>query len=100
VERLLNLPDPPTALFTGNSRTSVATLRALDRPIALVGFDDFELADLLGITVVAQNPAGLGKAAADLLFSRLSGNREPAQRLELPTQLIARGSGEGLFRMF
>ncbi|GAA0992843.1 LacI family DNA-binding transcriptional regulator [Acrocarpospora macrocephala] len=100
VERLLALPDPPTALFTGNGRTTVATLRALNRPIALVGFDDFDLADLLGITVVAQNPAGLGKAAADLLFSRLSGNRDPAQRRELPTQLIARGSGEGVFRLF
>ncbi|GIH26969.1 LacI family transcriptional regulator [Acrocarpospora phusangensis] len=99
VTRLLALADPPTALFTGNGRTTVATLRALDRPVALVGFDDFELADLLGITVVAQNPAGLGTAAADLLFSRLAGNREPAQRRQLPTRLIPRGSGEGAFRL-
>ncbi|GES03707.1 LacI family transcriptional regulator [Acrocarpospora corrugata] len=109
VTRLLRLAEPPTALFTGNSRTTVATLRALRAltdpaelaaPVALVGFDDFELADLLGITVVSQHPAELGRAAADLLFSRLSGNKEPAQRRELPTHLIVRGSGEGTFRLF
>jgi len=95
------LPDPPTALFTGNGLITTHVLRALaarpgpDRP-ALVGFDDLELADLLtpGVTVVAQDPAGLGRTAAELLFRRLAGNRGPAQRVLLPTRLIVRGSGE------
>ncbi|MEV6980992.1 LacI family DNA-binding transcriptional regulator [Sphaerisporangium sp. NPDC051017] len=103
--RLLALPGPPTALFTGNGRTTVTALRVLDaldaRPtatagIAIVGFDDFELADLLSpaVTVVAQDPAGLGRAAAELLFRRLSGETGPTERLRLPTRLVARGSGE------
>lgn len=62
--------------------------------LALVGFDDFELADLLGITVVAQDPARLGRTAADLLFMRLAGNEEPTSRIELATRLVPRGSGE------
>ncbi|GAA3756675.1 LacI family DNA-binding transcriptional regulator [Spinactinospora alkalitolerans] len=96
---LMALPDPPTALFTGNNRTTVETLRILarreERP-ALVGFDDFELADLMTppVTVVAQDPVGMGRAAARLLFQRLAGDRSPARRLELATRLIARGSGE------
>nr|WP_228641600.1 LacI family DNA-binding transcriptional regulator [Microtetraspora sp. AC03309] len=100
LERLFRLADPPTALFTGNGRTTVATLRALAAPIthgppvAVVGFDDFELADLLGITVVAQDPARLGRVAAELLFRRLAGESGPPQRLELPTRLVVRGSGE------
>ncbi|MFE0145868.1 LacI family DNA-binding transcriptional regulator [Nonomuraea sp. NPDC059007] len=97
LERMLGLPDPPTALFTGNGRLTVTTLRALrGRPLALVGFDDFELADLLtpGVTVVAQDPAGLGRVASELLFRRLAGDRGPAQHLQLPVRLIARGSGE------
>ncbi|MFI6387569.1 LacI family DNA-binding transcriptional regulator [Nonomuraea sp. NPDC050547] len=97
LERMLSLPDPPTALFTGNGRLTVTTLRALrGRPLALVGFDDFELADLLtpGVTVVAQDPAGLGRVASELLFRRLAGDRGPAQHLQLPVRLIARGSGE------
>ncbi|MBX6386935.1 MAG: LacI family DNA-binding transcriptional regulator [Microbispora sp.] len=101
--RLLTASDPPTALLTGNGRTTVETLRALAAltdsadatgGLALVGFDDFELADLLGITVVAQDPARLGRTAADLLFMRLSGDDGPISKIELATRLVPRGSGE------
>ncbi|MBO3746246.1 LacI family DNA-binding transcriptional regulator [Streptosporangiaceae bacterium NEAU-GS5] len=95
--RMLALPDPPTALLTGNGRTTVSTLRALPRrDLALVGFDDFELADLLdpAITVIAQDPVRLGTTAAELLFHRMSGNIDPYRQIELPTRLIPRGSGE------
>ncbi|GAA2850094.1 LacI family DNA-binding transcriptional regulator [Streptosporangium fragile] len=93
--RMLTGDDPPTAVFTGNGRITVAVLRAGHRP-ALVGFDDFELADLLvpGVTVVAQDPARLGATAAELLFRRLAGGRGAPERVELPTRLIPRGSGE------
>ena len=99
LDRLLGRDEPVTALFAGNNRVTVAILRELaHRPTrpALVGFDDFELADLLspGVTVVAQDPIGLGRTAAELLFQRLSGDRGPARRIELSTRLIPRGSGE------
>ncbi|NUR92254.1 MAG: LacI family DNA-binding transcriptional regulator [Nonomuraea sp.] len=95
--RMLALDDPPTALFTGNGLLTVTALRALEhRPMALVGFDDFELADLLepGVTVVAQDPARLGRFAAELLFRRLSGDGGRSEHVELPVRLIPRGSGE------
>jgi LacI family transcriptional regulator len=88
-----------TAVVTGNNRVTVQVLRALagtnHRP-ALVGFDDFELADLLDppVTVVALDPAELGRAAAELLFARMDGDREPPRRIVLPARLIPRGSGE------
>ncbi|HEX4788755.1 MAG TPA: LacI family DNA-binding transcriptional regulator [Actinospica sp.] len=99
LDRLLAQPDAATALFTGNNRLTTAVLRELsgrvDRP-ALVGFDDFELADLItpGLTVVAQDPAGLGRVAATLLFDRLAGLSDAPRRVVLPTVLIPRGSGE------
>nr|WP_207782694.1 LacI family DNA-binding transcriptional regulator [Phytoactinopolyspora limicola] len=101
LDRFFAGPDPATALFTGNNRATVAALRDLAtrqmpaRP-ALVGFDDFELADLLepAVTVVAQDPAALGRTAAELLFRRLAGEHGPAQTIELSTRLIPRGSGE------
>ncbi|MEV0197798.1 LacI family DNA-binding transcriptional regulator [Nonomuraea sp. NPDC050691] len=97
LERMLALDRPPTALFTGNGRLTVTALRALaGRPMALAGFDDFELADLLtpGVTVVAQDPAGMGRIAAELLFRRLSGENDPPRHVTLPVRLIPRGSGE------
>lgn len=92
-------PEPVTAVFAGNNRVTVTIVRvlaALPRPVALVGFDDFELADLLrpGVTVVAQDPAALGRTATDRLFQRLSGAGLPPSRIVLPTRLIPRGSGE------
>ncbi|MFI1522350.1 LacI family DNA-binding transcriptional regulator [Kitasatospora cineracea] len=98
VRRLTTGPDAVTALFTANNRVTLAALHHLpaDRRPALVGFDDLELADLLtpGLTVVAQDPAALGALAARRLFDRLTGDTTPPARLELPTLLVPRGSGE------
>ncbi len=96
---LLAAPQPPTALFTTNDRSTVGAVRAvraLGARVALVGFDDFELADLLTppVTVVAHDPAELGRRAAELLFARLRGDRSPARTVTLPARLLPRGSGE------
>ncbi|GAA4520657.1 MULTISPECIES: LacI family DNA-binding transcriptional regulator [Nonomuraea] len=96
LDRMLALDRPPTAVFTGNGRLTVTALRALAgrRGPAVVGFDDFELSDLLGVTVVAQDPARMGRVAAELLFRRLSGDTGPAEHPVLPVGLVPRGSGE------
>src|SRR5262249_12264918 len=80
---------------TSRHRSSAGDAAA-GRSLALVGFDDFELADLIvpGVTVVAQDPAEMGRIAAELLFRRLNGDRGPAQQVELATRLVQRGSGE------
>jgi LacI family transcriptional regulator len=98
---LLTGSTPPSAFFTGQNSLTIGTVRALQRlslqhRVAIVGFDDFLIADLLDprISVVAQDVLTLGRTAADLLFARLSGDRAPARHIVVPTQLIARGSGE------
>ncbi|MET9420505.1 LacI family DNA-binding transcriptional regulator [Streptomyces sp. NPDC006540] len=97
VKSVLAGPEPVTAIFAGNNRVTVTAVRVLaghDHRVALVGFDDIELADLLGITVIAQDAAALGRTAAERLFRRLDGvNDEPAQ-VALETVLVPRGSGE------
>jgi LacI family transcriptional regulator len=99
VHELFVLPDPPTAVFATNNRGTAGVLRALrDRRVlaAVVGFDDFEFADMLvpAATVVWSDPAEMGQAAADRLFHRMSGDDSPPQRIVLPTRLLIRGSGE------
>jgi LacI family transcriptional regulator len=109
VTELLALADPPTAIFSGNNRITVGALRALrgrgvaagdgsaagdDRAVALVGFDDFELADLLGTTVVRHEALEIGSEAARLAFARLDGLDAPPQRTVIGTELVVRGSGE------
>ncbi|OEJ97383.1 LacI family DNA-binding transcriptional regulator [Streptomyces thermolilacinus] len=97
VAAMLSGPEPVTALFAGNNRVTVTVVRELaprTRPVALVGFDDIELADLLGITVIAQDAAALGRTAAQRLFRRLDGLHDAPERVELATTLVPRGSGE------
>jgi LacI family transcriptional regulator len=99
VEALLAGPAAPTAILCGNNRLTVGALRALrlvGRRVALVGIDDFELADVLdpAVTVVAQDIHALGRTAAELLFQRLGGDRRPVQTVLLGMELIERGSGE------
>ncbi|MEV6344780.1 LacI family DNA-binding transcriptional regulator [Actinoplanes sp. NPDC051851] len=101
VLELLGHDDPPTALFTTRNTVTtgaVRALRALDRQdrVALVGFDDFPLADLLDppVTVIAQDPVTMGRTAAQALFRRINGDAGPPTRFAIPTRLIPRGSGE------
>jgi LacI family transcriptional regulator len=101
VGALFRTADPPTALFTARDAVTVAALRALhrlglQRLVAVVGFGDFATADLLSpaVTVVAQDPAGIGRRAAYLLFARMAGEAGPPTTHHIPTVLIPRGSGE------
>jgi LacI family transcriptional regulator len=104
VRELLTRDDPPTALFAAQNLITIGAVRALQQlgrqhEVALVGFDDVVLADLLqpAVTVVAQDPAALGRIAAELLFGRLAGDRSPPRHVVVPTRLIPRGSGEIVF---
>jgi LacI family transcriptional regulator len=101
VMALMSRPDPPTAIFAARNDVSLGAVMALRQSgrsseVALVGFDDFPLASVLvpALTVVAQDPAEVGRRAAGLLLDRLSGNTAAPQHLVLQTRLIARGSGE------
>jgi len=98
---LLRGPAPPTAVFTSQNLITIDAVRAihdlgLAQRVALVGFDDVVLADVVvpGLTVVAQDPLGLGRAAAELLFARIDGFDGPSREIVLAPRLIARGSGE------
>ncbi|MEV7632583.1 LacI family DNA-binding transcriptional regulator [Microbacterium sp. NPDC089318] len=99
--RLLSADEPPTAIFSAQNLVTIGALHALrdanrSRSVALVGFDDLPLADLLepGVTVVAQDPHEIGRLAAERLFALLAGSDAPASRIVVPTMLIPRGSGE------
>jgi LacI family transcriptional regulator len=97
VRELLELPEPPTAILTGNNRITIGALTELARSnaqLALVGFDDLELAALLGrpLTAVAYDAEQLGRQAAALVVRRLDGDEGPPQQLIEPTSLIVRAS--------
>ena len=96
---LLRVDPPPTAFFGTNNRMTVGAVKAIAaarRRVALVGFDDFELAESLStpITVVRPDVRELGRLGAELLLRRMDGWDEPPRKIVLPTELVERGSGE------
>ena len=98
---LLDSQNPPTALFTSQNLLTIGAVRALQlrgaqRRVALIGFDDVLLADLLDppVTVIAQDPAAIGQRAAELLFSRIGLDQSDVRQIIVPTKLVVRGSGE------
>jgi LacI family transcriptional regulator len=95
---LLARPDPPTAFFTTTGFMTQGLLRALGprRDVAVVGFDDFPMADMLAtpVSVVVGDPTTLGTVAAETLFTRIAGSSGPPVRQVIRPTLVPRGSGE------
>ena len=104
-ERLLDLPDPPTAIFASNddmaaAAVSVAHRRGLAVPddISIVGFDDTAPATTVWpeLTTVRQPVSAMAEAALDLLLADLRGRRSgmatgPAEQV-LEHELVIRES--------
>jgi DNA-binding LacI/PurR family transcriptional regulator len=113
---VLRQPVPPTAIFASNDLVTMGVIDGLQDAgrfgpagdgsarrrggdaarVALVGFDEFPLADRLNppVTVVAQDPVAIGVTAAQLLFTRIDGDTSSPRDVVLLTRLVARGSGE------
>jgi LacI family transcriptional regulator len=87
----------PTAVFTTKRITSIQLVQALHRSslrvprdLAIVGFDDFELAEVIGtpLTVVSQDPSELARSAAELLFRHLEESRAATRSANLPVKMV------------
>lgn len=95
-------PDPPTAIFAVNDEVALEASKALNalgaslpRQMALVGFDNLPATALVSpaLTTVAQPFYDLGRAAAQLLLSRLQNDFAGEPRtVRLPTRLVVRQS--------
>jgi len=82
-----------TAVFCADQERTWAALRTLGSGgTAVVGFGDFELADLVSppVTVVSYDPVLIGRTAGELLLRRLAGEQAPPRLVEVPVRLIAR----------
>lgn len=96
---LLDATEPPTAIIAGNNRMTIGALRAFRArpgrtPPALIGFDDFDTADVLGVSVVTYDPVELGRRAASLALERIADPTGFTRQVELPTWIVERGTGE------
>lgn len=99
MDRLLDLPNPPTAVFCASDTQAMgalqaARLRGLNVPgdVAVIGFDDVDMADYLGLTTIRQHLEESGRRAVEILMSRVADPHRPTQHVRLPLELIVRNT--------
>lgn len=96
---LLELDEPPTAIFAASDEQAFGAMDAaqargllVGQDIAIVGYDDLELAHYVGLTTVRQPMEQMGRAGATLLLQGLkNGHTEPTTHT-IPLELIQRTS--------
>ena len=85
----------PTAIFASSDEIAMQVLsiaRRMDlsipKDIAVIGFDDLDFANYIGLTTISQKLDESGKVAAELLLAHLTG--EPIRNIELELSLVLR----------
>ena len=100
-QRLMALPEPPTAIFCGNDDSALGAMRHLrslglkvPRDVSIVGFDDTHLAATSEppLTTIRQPRHDIGRSAMTMLLDILAGIPDVATQITLPVDLILRES--------
>lgn len=98
---LLDLPDPPTAIFASNDVMAMGVMDAVrhrglrvPEDVSVIGFDDIPQASSVrpALTTIRQPLEKMGRVAAQMLLELLSQPQKKIGRIELPTELIVRDS--------
>jgi LacI family transcriptional regulator len=98
---LLELPEPPTAIFAFNDNIAIGAIQAaralgmrVPQDVSIVGFDDVENATIVtpALTTVRQPLAEMGRTAVSLLNRLLDGHGFETLHVELATRLVVRDS--------
>jgi DNA-binding LacI/PurR family transcriptional regulator len=96
-KELLSLPEPPTAIFAATDFQAFAVLKIaramgirIPQDLAVIGFDDLEMAEMMDLTTVRQNLDESGRIATELLLSRINNPVRPVQHVHIPLSIIER----------
>lgn len=99
VSRLFDLPKLPTAIFAGSDTQAIAVMsaareRGLRVPddIAVMGFDDIEIAQFVGLTTIHQALKDSGRLAVKTLLAQIENNERELVRREFPVTLVKRAT--------
>jgi DNA-binding LacI/PurR family transcriptional regulator len=98
---LLDLPNPPTAIFAGNDHQATGVYQALyeraipiPQGVSVIGFDDLPYSSLMNppLTTIHVPRQDLGKFAASMLLQLIKNEKLDVNHVILPTLLIERNS--------
>lgn len=101
MQSMLALPEPPTAVFVAADMMAVGAIRAaqsaglsVPEDLAIVGFDDIRVAELVSppLTTIRQDMVGIGLAAGRALVEQIENPDVTPPVLTLPVELVVRES--------
>ena len=94
---LLSLPEPPTAIFAATDFQALGVLKAarqlkvqVPEQLAVVGFDDLDIAEYTDLTTIRQHLDESGRLAVEILLSQIESPSRPPKHVKLPLTLIER----------
>ena len=96
---LLNLPEPPTAIFAATDFQALGVLKAarqlgfkIPEQLAVIGFDDLDMAEYADLTTISQHLDESGRLAVEILLGQIASPSRPPRHVKLPITLIERQS--------
>jgi LacI family transcriptional regulator/LacI family repressor for deo operon, udp, cdd, tsx, nupC, and nupG len=96
---LLQLAEPPTAIFAASDTQAMGVLEAardmglaVPAQLSVIGFDDIDVAEYLGLSTVRQPLFESGARSVELLLGQLGGTPPPLEPEILPVELRLRGT--------
>jgi DNA-binding LacI/PurR family transcriptional regulator len=96
-KELLNLPEPPTAIFAATDFQALGVLKAarqlnikVPEQLAVIGFDDLDLAEYADLTTISQHLDESGRLAVELLLAQIESPSRPPRHVKLPLTLLER----------
>ncbi len=93
----LQSPQRPTAIFAATDLQAIGIIKAarelgmrIPEDLAVLGFDDLDVADYIGLSTIRQQLDESGRVAAELLLSRLANPARSIQHIQLPLEIVER----------
>jgi LacI family transcriptional regulator len=94
---LLNLPEPPTAIFAATDFQALGVLKAarqldikVPEQLAIIGFDDLDMAEYADLTTICQHLDESGRLAVEILLAEIGSPSRPPRHVKIPLTLIER----------
>src|SRR5512140_1230685 len=96
-KELLNLPEPPTAIYAATDFQALGVLKAarqlgfnVPEQLAVIGFDDLDIAEYFDLTTISQHLDESGRLAVELLLAQIQSPSRPPRHVKLPLTLVER----------
>jgi LacI family transcriptional regulator len=94
---LLNLPQRPSAIFAASDIQAISVMKVarqlkfrIPDDVAVIGFDDIDIADYMDLTTIRQNLDESGRLAVEILLSHIVESNRTHQHIKIPLALIER----------